>query len=336
MMSNAIETAKQYVNGNNYENAISLARKNHGNDNVEDYLAILDLLIDANYLPAIEEKGIYYQHYDESHDNYDYGEKYFNRYLQEQPNSINVLCDKSLSKFNKGNLKGALKYIDKALNNYDSYYDIEKPRITKKEVLMSKIKLLIKAKMYEDALALLDQYETEYDGDEKFDLYKGQMLQKLGENEKAMYYLDKSLQNEDTLVGFNAKADALYELGKYKEALNYYKNCLHYESKVDDDLELITNFNYKAAFCCVNLGNESEAVKYLNKTINMLNEYGRLPKDIEAIYQKCSFEKERIIKKGEVNDDEFGKTRFFSTRTSIIILGVILFFYVVLRYFGYN
>ena len=73
MMSNAIETAKQYVNGNNYENAISLARKNHGNDNVEDYLAILDLLIDANYLPAIEEKGIYYQHYDESHDNYDYG-----------------------------------------------------------------------------------------------------------------------------------------------------------------------------------------------------------------------------------------------------------------------
>lgn len=190
--------------------------------------------------------------------------------------------------------------------------------------------------MYEDALALLDQYETEYDGDEKSDLYKGQMLQKLGENEKAMYYLDKSLQNEDTLVGFNAKADALYELGKYKEALNYHKNCLHYESKVDDDLELITNFNYKAAFCCVNLGNESEAVKYLNKTINMLNEYGRLPKDIEAIYQKCSFEKERIIKKGEVNDDEFGKTRFFSTRTSIIILGVILFFYVVLRYFGYN
>ena len=69
MMNNAIETAKQYVNGNNYENAISLARKNHGNDNVEDYLAILDLLIDANYLPAIEEKGIYYQHYDESHDN---------------------------------------------------------------------------------------------------------------------------------------------------------------------------------------------------------------------------------------------------------------------------
>lgn len=26
-MNNAIETAKQYVNGNNYENAISLARK---------------------------------------------------------------------------------------------------------------------------------------------------------------------------------------------------------------------------------------------------------------------------------------------------------------------
>ena len=70
------------------------------------------------------------------------------------------------------------------------------------------------------------------------------------------------------------------------------------QSQFEDDLELITNFNYKAAFCCVNMENDAEAIKYLNKTINMLNEYGRLPNDIEAIYQKCSFEKERIIKKG--------------------------------------
>ncbi|MDO5860903.1 MAG: tetratricopeptide repeat protein, partial [Methanobrevibacter sp.] len=87
---------------------------------------------------------------------------------------------------------------------------------------------------------------------------------------------------------------------------------------------------------CVNMGNDAEAIKYLNKTINMLNGYGRLPKDIESIYQKCSFEKERIIKKGEVNDEEFRKTRFFSARTSIIILIIILIFYVILRYLGYG
>lgn len=335
-MSGAIETAKEYIIDDNHEDALKLARKRHGKDDVEDYLMILDLLIDADYLPAVEEKGIYFQYYDESHDNGDYGERYLDQYLQREPHSVNVLCDKALSRFNKGEVDGALKYMDEALSEYDSYSNIEKPRISKKEVLMSKIKLLIRAKRHDDALAHLNRYEEEYGGDNESDLYKGQMLQKTGKNEEALEYLDKSLQNEDTLIGYNAKADALYELGRYGEALGNYKNCIHYEAKVEDDLELVTNFNYKAAFCCVNMGDEAEAVKYLNKTINMLNEHGRLPRDIEAIYQKCSFEKERIIKKGEVKDEEFRKTRFFSTRTSIIILAIILVLYVILRYFGYN
>ena len=67
-MNKSIEAANQYISENNYEEALKLARKRHGKDEVEDYLAILDLLIDADYLPAIEEKGIYYQYYDESHD----------------------------------------------------------------------------------------------------------------------------------------------------------------------------------------------------------------------------------------------------------------------------
>ena len=335
-MSNAIEKAKQYIIDNDYKNAIRLARKRHGKDEVSDYLGILDLLIDEDYLPAIEEKGIYYQYYDESHDDGDYGEKYFDQYLKMQPHSINVFCDKALSKFNKGETEKALEYMEEALTKYDSYSKIEEPRITKKEVLMSKIKLLIKAKLYGDALTHLNQYEDEYGGDKESNLYKGQMLQKTGRNKEAIEYLDKSLQNEDTLIGFNAKGDALYELGEYDEALKNYKACIGYESKVEDDLELITNFNYKAAFCCVNMENYEDAVKYLNRTINMLNEYGRLPKDIETIYQKCSFEKENIIKKGEVKDEEFRKTRFFSARTSIIVLIIILFFYVILRYFGFK
>jgi tetratricopeptide (TPR) repeat protein len=335
-MSGAIETAKQYITDENHKEALQLARKRHGKDDVGDYLAILDLLIDDGYLPAVEEKGIYFQYYDESHGDGDYGERYFDQYLATQPHSVNVLCDKALSRFNKGEVDGALEYMDEALNNYDSYSSTEKPRISKKEVLMSKTKLLIKAKRYDDALAHINRYEDDYGGDNESDLYKGEMLQKTGKNDEALEYLDKSLQNEDTLIGFNAKGDALYELGRYGEALKNYKNCIHYESKVADDLELVTNFNYKAAFCCVNMGDEAEAVKYLNKTINMLNEHGRLPNDLEAIYQKCSFEKERIIKKGEVEDKEFRKTRFFSARTSIIILAIILVLYVILRYLGYH
>lgn len=335
-MSNAIETAKQYISDNNYHDALKLARKRHGKDAVEEYLAILDLLINADYLLALEEKGLYYQYYDESHDDGDYGEKYFDQYLKIQPNSINVLCDKALSRFNKGYVEESLGYMDEALNKYDSYVSIEEPRITKSEVLMSKIKLLINAKMYSDALSNLHQYEKEYGEDDESDLYMGITLQKIGKNNEALEYLDKSLQKEGTIVGVNAKADAFYELGQYDEALKYYKRCIPFEGKIEDDLELQTNFNYKAAFCCVNMGNDAEAVKYLNKTINMLNEHGRLPKDIEAIYQKCSFEKERIIKAGNVKDEEFGKTRFFSIRTSLIALAIILVLYVVLRFFGYH
>ena len=336
IMSESIERAKQYISEGNCKEALKLARKRHGKDDVEDYLTILDLLIDADYLLAVEEKGIYYQYYDENHDGGDYGEKYFDAYLEKQPRSVNALCDKALSRFNKGNVDEAIEYMDKAYDRYKSYSAIEKPRISKKEVLMGKIELLIQAKRYDDALLNLNTYENNYGSDNKSDLYKGQMLQKAGKNRDALEYLEKSLQNEDTIIGFNAKGDALYELGEYKEALKNYKNCLHYEGKVEDDLELVTNFNYKAAFCCVNMGNDSEAIKYLNKTIGMLNEHGRLPKDIEAIYQKCSFEKERILKKGEVKDKEFKKTRFFSTRTSIIILIVILILYVILRFFGYH
>ena len=335
-MSESVETAKKYIEEGNYEEALKLARKRHGKDDVKDYLTILDLLIDADYIAAIEEKGIYYQYYDETHDNGDYGDKYFDEYLKKQPRSVNVLCDKAMSQFNKGNVDEAIEYMDKAYDRYKSYSPVEKPRISKKEVLMGKIELLIQSKRYEEALKSLDIYENNYGMDEKSNLYKGQMLQKTGKNEEALKYLDKSLQNEDTIIGFNAKGDALYDLKRYKEALKSYKNCLQYESKVGDDLELVTNFNYKAAFCCVNLGDDANAIKYLNKTINMLNEHGRLPNDIEAIYQKCSFEKERILKKGEVRDEEFKKTRFFSTRTSLIILAIIIILYVILRYMGYG
>ncbi len=334
-MSDFIETAKEYIEEENYDEALKLARKRHGKDDIESYLGILNLLIDGDYLPALEEKGMFYQYYDPSHDNGDYGEKYFDEYLKKQPKSINALCDKAMSRFNKGNIDESLEYMDKAYGKYESYCKIEKPRLSKKELEMARIELLMQAKRYDDALKGLNDYENQFGANEKSDLYMGQMLQKTGKNKEAIEYLDKSLQNEDTLIGLNAKGDALYELEEYEKALKYYKQCIPYEKQASEDLELITNFNYKAAFCCVNLEDDQEAVKYLNKTIDMLNEHGRLPKDIESIYQKCSFEKERILKKGEVEDKEFKQTKFFSAKTSIIILIIILILYFILKMRGY-
>ena len=334
-MSDAIQQAKQHIKNNEFKEALKLARKRHGKDDIKDYISILDLLIDAEYLPATEEKGLYYQYYDESHDNGDYGEKYFDAYLEKQPRSVNVICDKALSRFNKGHIDEALEYMNKAYDRYQSYSQIEKPRISKKEVLMGKIELQIQAKQYDDALSNLESYEDIYGIDEKLQLYKGQMLQKAGKNRDALIYLDKSLESEDTLLGFNAKADALYELGEYKQALDAYNRCIQYEKRASPDLEMCTNFNYKAAFCCVKLGKNQEAVKHLNKTIDMLNEHGRLPKNLEEIYQKCSFEKERLMKSGDVKDQEFRQSHFLSTKSAVSVLIIIIILYVILKLMGY-
>lgn len=334
-MSDAIKKAKQHIKEEDYNEALKIARKRHGRDDIKSYLTILDLLIEKDHLPALEEKGMYYQYYDPNHGDGDYGERYFDEYLQKQPKSINVLCDKAMSCFNKGKLDEALEYMDTAYKKYDNYSEIEKPRISKKEIKMGKIELLVQAKEYNKALKLLNKYEEEYGSDAKLDFYKGQMLQKTGKNQEALEYLKKSLYEDNNLIAFNARADALYELGDYKQALHDYKQCIQYEKEAKDNLELITNFNYKAAFCCVELGDESEAVKHLNKTINMLNEHGRLPKDLEAIYQKCSFEKERIIKKGDVEDKEFKQTTFISSKYAIYTIIIIFILYIILKILGY-
>lgn len=334
-MNEHISKAKQYIEEGNFKEALKLARKQHGKDDVESYLSILDMLVEAGHLPALEEKGMYYQYYDPTHDNGDYGEKYFDEYLSIQPKSINALCDKAMSKFNKGKIDESLEYMDKALDKYKPYSKIEEPRLSKKEIIMARIELLVQAKRYDDALRSLNNYENQFGSDQKSDLYKGQMLQKTGKNEEALTYLEKSLQEEDTIIALNAKGDALYELKRYDEALKAYDDCITYESKIEDDLELITNFNYKAAFCCVNLGNNQKAVQYLNKTINMLNEHGRLPKDIESIYQKCAFKKDELMRHGDVEDKEFKKTKFLSTKHSLIALAIILILYVILKLNGY-
>lgn len=334
-MSDAILKAKQYIEEKNYKDALAIARKRHGKDDVDSYLSILDLLIDDGYLPALEEKGMYYQYYDETHDNGDYGERYFDEYLEKQPKSINALCDKAMSKFNKGNVDEAIEYMDTALDRYKPYSKIEEPRLSKKEIIMARIELLIKAKRYDDALKSLNNYENQFGSNQKTDLYKGQALQKVGKNDEALEYLNKSLSEDETIIALNAKGDALYELKQYDNALKAYNDCISYEGRIDDDLELVTNFNYKAAFCCVELGDNQKAIKYLNKTINMLNEHGRLSKDLEAIYQKCSFEKDRIMRHEDVEDKEFRQTKFLPARYAIIALLIILILYVILKMNGY-
>ena len=236
---------------------------------------------------------------------------------------------------NKNKLTEAIEYMDKAFKNYDAYSQKEEPRISHEEVRMGKIELLMQDNQNKKALNEINKYEKKFGQNKKEIFYKGQLLEKTGEYEKALEYLDKSLDEDHTIIALNSKGNALYELGEYKKALDSYNSCITHEKDVKDDLELVTNFNYKAAFCNVELGNYDEAVKHLNKTIDMLNENGRLDKNLEEIYQKCSFEKDRLMYKNNVEDKRFSNFKFLSTKTSITALIIIIIAYIILKIIGY-
>ena len=57
--------------------------------------------------------------------------------------------------------------------------------------------------------------------------------------------------------------------------------------------------------------------------------------DIEAIYQKCSFEKDRIMRLGDIEDKEFKQTKFLPIKYALIGLGIILILYIILKIQGY-
>lgn len=324
---------KKLIEKKDYKEALSIAKKRHRKGKIDEYLEILDLLIEAKYLPAFEEKGQYYLYYNENHDNNDYGEKYFNSYLKIEPHSINAICGKSMALSEKGNFKDSIKLMKKALDSYENFSFDENPRISKSDVNMGYIELLLKANRNTEALNELDKFEEKYPQNKKLNLYKGILLVEDDKNEEALKYLNKSLEEELTVLAFNAKGNALYNLKEYKEALKCFKRCIQFGKEVTD-VDLITNYNYKAAFCEINLGNYDEGIKYLNKTIKYLDNLGRLPDNIERIYQKCNFEKEKLLKEGKTKNKEFSKFKFLSSKVAIVVLILFIIGYFILTYFN--
>ncbi|WP_303295303.1 tetratricopeptide repeat protein, partial [Methanobrevibacter woesei] len=231
-------------------------------------------------------------------------------------------------------LNKSIKLMDKALKSYDNFSEDEKPRITEEDIWMGKIELLVKKNDKKETLAELNNFEKEYPDNPKMILYKGILLSETGEDENALKYLETSLKRDNTILALNAKGNALYNLRRYSEALEVYNKCISHEKEVDD-LDIKTNFNSKAAFSAIELENYNEAIKYLNKTINMLNEHGRLKNDLEKIYRQCSFEKERLLKQYNIQDRKFSRFKFLSSKTALILLILFIIGYFILTYLGY-
>lgn len=333
-MSDELIKAKELIENENCKKALDLAKKMHRKDKINEYLKILDLLMAENYLPAFEEKGQYYLYFDENHGDGDYGEKYFDQYMDLQPHSINIMCSKARALSYKGDFKKAIKLMQRALDSYENYSLEEAPRITKEEIELGKIELLFESDKKEETLNEINDFEKEDSNNSKIILYKGIILSEIGENEEALKYLETSLKIDNSLLALNAKGNVLYNLKRYDEALEVFNKCISHEKEVDD-LDILTNFNYKAAFSAIELEKYDEGIKYLNKTINMLNEHGKLKNNLEKIYRECSFEKDRILRQHEeVQDKEFSRIKFLSTKTSLTLLIIIIIFYFILTYLG--
>lgn len=95
--------AIKLINNEEYEKANQLSFILFQKKNIKEFLEINNLLLEKNYIPALPLRGYYHLIEDAYHDNNDYGEKYFNKYLEERPDSTSIRFQKAIASSAKGN-----------------------------------------------------------------------------------------------------------------------------------------------------------------------------------------------------------------------------------------
>ena len=90
--------AIKLINNEEYEKANQLSFILFQKKNIKEFLEINNLLLEKNYIPALPLRGYYHLIEDAYHDNNDYGEKYFNKYLEKRPDSTSIRLQKEMKK----------------------------------------------------------------------------------------------------------------------------------------------------------------------------------------------------------------------------------------------
>lgn len=216
----------------------------------------------ADELEALQEAGNQQKAVDELRDNawnnlamayhslydYDISLKYIEMALSIQPNTENEYI-------NKGNALSGLYSYEEALDSYDKALEIN-PRAG--YALYGKGVVYYDMELYENALDMFSQYDgMEWDTDAV--LYIVKCERKLGNDEKALEYL------EDKLLGKDMDMDLLKEKGElltsvrgYEEARDFYKKVLQ---QYPEELEvkiMMGKFYY-------NSGKYAEALDYFTE-----------------------------------------------------------------------
>ena len=84
-------------------------------------------------------------------------------------------------------------------------------------------------------------------------IYQAQASAPISEEEKeALEYLEKSISEEDTLIAYNSKGDALYELKRYdeaqaswNEAINILKKTRNHAGEIAVSLIMLAHLTYE-------------------------------------------------------------------------------------------
>ncbi|WP_299523896.1 lipopolysaccharide assembly protein LapB [uncultured Methanobrevibacter sp.] len=317
--------AIELINNKEYEKANKLSFRLFQKKNLNDFLEINDLLLKENYIPAIPLRGYYYLIEDITHDNQDYGEKYFNKYLEKRPDSISIRFQKAVALSAKGKEEESKQIIENLIENYhENPYNDEIITCKSKENLCElKLIYLFEKELKEEALNYGEEILKEYPNNMLTLLAKAKLLcEKNENNEEALEIINRCLKIEKTIEGLLIKGDIYVNLKEYKKAIQCFDMGINALSKTEEPL--ILEWYHKKALALIQLQEYNEAMKCLNRTMdiilsieinNDLNENGiKLLKD-------CEKEKQKLLNQG-IADVKYSKHNFDLNKLVYIMLAL--------------
>ena len=190
--------AIKLINNKEYEQANKISFILFQKKNIDEFLEINNLLLEENYIPALPLRGYYHLIEDMTHDNDDYGEKYFNKYLEKRPDSTSIRFQKAIALSAKGNEEESKKIIENLIENYqESPYSDEIITCESKEKLCELKLIYIFEKGHdEDSLNYANELLGEYPDNILAMLIQAKILCKNNENQKALEIINKCLKKE--------------------------------------------------------------------------------------------------------------------------------------------
>ncbi len=316
------EKALELIKNEKYKQANEFSFKLFQKKKVDEFLEINNLLLEKNYTPALLLRGYYHLVEDIHHDNGDYGEKYFNKYLEQRPDSTTVLFQKAVALQVKEKEKEGEELLDNLIENYkETPYDDEILTCESKEKLCEiKLIYLFEKQLKEEIINYANELLREYPDNSLAMLIKAKILCANNENQEALDIIDKCLKKQKSIEGIIIKGDIYINLKEYAKAVKCFDIGISTLGKKEQHLTI--EWYHKKGLCLIQLQKYEEAIKCLNKTIDIIREI-EINIDLNEnginLLKECEKEKQELLNLG-VADVKYSKYTFNLNKLFCILL----------------